>query len=444
MLQEVADRVERSGGQAYLVGGCVRDLFLERELKDYDVEVYNLKPEELEKLLTRLFGDKVKKVGKSFGVYKVGDFDFSLPRRETKTAEGHRGSDVEPDPFMSKEEAAARRDFTVNAMMMSLHDRTVHDFFGGLEDLENMVVRHVKDESFVEDPLRVFRAARFASVLEFKVADTTTELCKTLVEETKTLPKERLFGELSRVLMEAPRPSVAFRWLTSVGVTEALFKELYVLKNVEQGEFWHPEGDALEHTMLSLDALDTELRELDVMFAVLCHDMGKVNTGVWKDKELGKKSFHGHADTGAVEAEKFMRRLTDEVAMLDSVVKLVKYHMAPYDMRDALSKRVVRKMAVKVDLPKLMKVHLADKGGRGKESEEGDHWLYTSRVMQMYADVQNEVKRLVEGRHLMDWGCMPEEPKERGNRVKEVYEAQLEGEFSNLEEAEVYVKGRYR
>jgi len=239
-------------------------------------------------------------------------------------------------------------------------------------------------------------------------------------------------------------PSRAFRWMSSVGVIESLFKELHLLNGIDQGAFWHPEGDVWEHTMLSLDAVPLELRDIDTMLAILCHDMGKVNTGEWMDESLGKKTFHGHAQAGVEHTENFLRRITDEIAILESVKSLVNYHMSPYELKDNLSKRLVRRLATKVDIPKLMKVHMADRGGRGKErAVEEKHWEYVSRFIKIYNEIRSEIPRIVEGRHLIEWGAMPEEHRMRVARVKEIYEAQLDGEFSNLEEAEVYVRGRY-
>ena len=160
-----------------LVGGCVRDELMNIEPKDWDVEIYRVAPEKLKEILND-FGE-VNAVGEAFTVYKIGqDLDVSLPRRERKTGKGHRGFTVEGDPEMSFEEASKRRDFTINAILKDALTGEIIDCFGGREDLKKKIIRHVSDETFAEDSLRVLRAAQFAARFEFDIAPETIELCR--------------------------------------------------------------------------------------------------------------------------------------------------------------------------------------------------------------------------------------------------------------------------
>src|ERR671938_700808 len=176
-ILRLARAVREEGGRALMVGGCVRDRLMGRAVKDWDVEVYNVEPAVLRRLLDRL--GRVNVVGEAFTVYKLGqDLDVSLPRRERKTGRGHRAFYIEGDPSMSFEEAARRRDFTVNAVLEDPLTGELIDPFGGRADIERKLLRAVSHETFAEDSLRVLRAAQFAARFEFEVEPETVELCR--------------------------------------------------------------------------------------------------------------------------------------------------------------------------------------------------------------------------------------------------------------------------
>src|SRR5688572_21207785 len=181
-ILRLARAVGEAGGRALLVGGCVRDRLLGREVKDWDVEVYGVEPARLRELLGR-FG-RVNVVGEAFTVYKLGhDLDVSLPRRERKTGRGHRAFYIEGDPSMSFEDAARRRDFTVNAILedpLADDDERVIDPFDGRADMGRKLLRAVSPETFVEDSLRVLRAAQFAARFGFEVEEKTVALCRSI------------------------------------------------------------------------------------------------------------------------------------------------------------------------------------------------------------------------------------------------------------------------
>ena len=222
-----------------LVGGCVRDELMNIEPKDFDVEIYGIEPEKLKEILES-FG-KVDAVGEAFTVYKIGnDLDVSLPRRERKVARGHKGFVVEGDKDMSFEEAAKRRDFTVNAILKDVLTGEIVDIYGGREDIENKILRVVSPETFAEDSLRVLRAAQFAARFKFEIDAETIEICRRI--DLTDLPKERIWCELEKLLLKSQTPSIGLRWLYELNVVEQLFPEMKVLVGVPQESEWHPEG----------------------------------------------------------------------------------------------------------------------------------------------------------------------------------------------------------
>src|SRR3954471_7589022 len=259
-ILRLARAVRDAGGRALMVGGCVRDRLLGLDAKDWDVEVYGVEPARLRKLLDRM--GRVNVVGEAFTVYKLGkDLDVSLPRRERKTGRGHRAFYIEGDPSMTVEEAARRRDFTVNAILEDPLDGELLDPFGGRTDIDARLLRAVSPETFVEDSLRVLRAAQFAARFGFNVEEKTVELCRSI--DLTDLPAERVWGELEKILLAAREPSVGLRWLDTLGATRQLFPEIEALKGVPQELDWHPEGDVFIHTLLTCDRARELVDDLD-------------------------------------------------------------------------------------------------------------------------------------------------------------------------------------
>jgi tRNA nucleotidyltransferase (CCA-adding enzyme) len=234
----LAEAVKGEGGRALLVGGCVRDILMQRAPKDWDLEVYGLQPANLRRVLDR-FGS-VNVVGEAFTVYKLGrDLDVSIPRRERKTGRGHRGFVIEGDALMSIEEASRRRDFTINAILMDPVTAEIIDPFDGRIDIDNRILRVVSSDTFVEDSLRVLRGAQFAARFEFDIDSSTIEICRNI--DVTDLPAERIWGELEKLLLRSMRPSVGLDWLVKLRVVEQLFPEIGSLIGVPQDPDWHPE-----------------------------------------------------------------------------------------------------------------------------------------------------------------------------------------------------------
>src|SRR5258708_5559874 len=278
---DLAEAVRESGGRAMLVGGCVRDELMGIEPKDWDVEVYGVEPAPLREIIDKICDVNI--IGEAFTVYKIdSDLDVSIPRRERKVASGHRGFVVEGDSDMSFEEACARRDFTINAILKDILTEEVVDPFNGRGGIECKTLRMVSRETFAEDSLRVLRAAQFAARFEFEIDSETVELCKRI--DVTDLPKERVWGELEKLLLKAQKPSIGLKWLYDLGVVKQLFLEMHALVWVPQESERHPEGDVDIHTLMVVDEARKLIDELDhprqvtVMLGALAHDFGKPPT----------------------------------------------------------------------------------------------------------------------------------------------------------------------
>ena len=331
---QIAQRAAALGGTAYYVGGCVRDRLRHRECKDVDVEVHGLWPAQLEAVLSSL-GEWIS-VGESFGIYmlKGCSLDVAMPRREEKRGAGHRDFAVSVDPFLGTYGAALRRDFTVNALMENVLTGELIDHFGGVRDLERGVLRHVSDESFAEDALRVLRAAQFAARFGFTVAEETLALCSRM--ELGSLSRERVMGELEKALLKADKPSVFFETLREMGQLSVWFPELAQTIGVRQNRNYHLEEDVWTHTMMVCDAAvpyrAQPSRPLGFMLAALCHDFGKAVCTEYAD---GEWHACGHETAGLPPAGAFLRRLTSEKDLIDYVLNLCALHMKPNKLADA-------------------------------------------------------------------------------------------------------------
>lgn len=328
MARQIAERVAAAGGRTYFVGGFVRDQLLNRENKDIDLEVHGISPQLLMEILDDL-GERTV-MGASFGIFglKHYELDISMPRKASEHGGGKRDFCDFVDPFVGTEAAARRRDLTMNALMQDVLTGEILDFFGGGNDLKQGVIRHVDGASFREDPLRVIRAAQFGARFGCSVAEETAALCRTM--DLSGLPRERVFGELEKALLQSPQPSVFFQTLRQMEQLSPWFAEVEALIGVEQDPIHHPEGDVWNHTMAVLDAA-AGLREqaenpLGLMLAALCHDFGKVTA---TQIENGRVRALGHEEAGLPLAERFLSRLTGEVRLHRYVENMVLLHMRP-------------------------------------------------------------------------------------------------------------------
>ncbi len=423
ILKNISKKLKKSDLKAIVVGGSVRDHFLKKKSKDFDIEVYGAKSlNELEELLKE-YG-KVNLVGKSFGVLKLttsdGEFDFSLPRVETKVGAGHRGFKVECDGKLSFKEAFKRRDFTINAIGYDIEEKRFIDIYGGIEDIKRGILREVDSKSFVEDPLRVYRAMQFSARFGFKISDSLDKLCKKMVDDGSLdeLPKERVFEEFKKLLLKADKPSNGFYHLRRWGALKRYFLELYNLIGLKQDPFYHPEGDVFTHTMLAVDAL--KKKDLVLKLAVLCHDMGKAVTTKVVD---GRIRSMGHEEAGVEIAKSFLKRLSDEKKLIDRVLPLVRYHFVPTAFYKKAKSAAIKRLALKVNIKELVEVAKADFLGRGDENKEYEAGEWLLKKAESLKVKDEPIKPLVSGKDLIKLGFEPS-PK-MGEILKRLYDLQL-------------------
>jgi tRNA nucleotidyltransferase (CCA-adding enzyme) len=441
--------VSLAGGRALVVGGWVRDHLLGHDTNDYDIEVYNVEAAQLRELLDRQ--GRVDAVGEAFTVYKVklreGNqsfvVDVSLPRRESKTGRGHRGFVVEGDPYMSFEEAARRRDFTINSIMYDpLTDEDL-DYYGGREDLKNKIIRIVDPQTFVEDSLRVLRAMQLASRLEFTIDPATVELCRSI--ELSDLPAERIWAEVEKWLLLSRQPSIGMRVARELMIVEKLWPEIRSLIDCPQDETQHPEGDVFTHTAMCLDEarkLIDDLgypKQLTVMLAALCHDFGKPMTTKF-EKEFFSASGHEKAGLGPTEGLLDLLKVFtfDHYDVRKQVLALVAHHLTPVRWFEATAAGeqttdgMLRRLARRVEPGLLYRVELANRLGRGGQPNPIAEEWFIRRVRELGIE-EKAPEPLLMGRHVLELGL--ESGKRVGEITNAIYEKQLDGEIRTLEEA---------
>jgi len=434
----------RRVGSPRLVGGGVRDWLLGRPSHDYDIEVAGVDFPTLQRVLTRFGGTDL--VGRSFGVIKLRmrgrEYDFSLPRRESKEGSGHRGFAVTPDPQLSDAEAAARRDFTINAIAYDPFADTLIDPHNGQADLQRGILRHTS-AAFSEDPLRVLRGFQLAARLDFALAPETAALCREISDTFHELALERVWGEWDKWATKATKPS---RGLDVLKVTGWLrhFPEVAALATTPQDPTWHPEGNVFTHTQHCLDALVAldawrsaapALRR-KLTFAVLAHDFGKPATTFVGERGSVKRILSpGHEAAGTAPTEAFLRRIGAPLEIATHVCPLVKNHLAHYSgqpAQDGFSDAAVRRLARRLapaTIEELLIVMRADHDGRPPlhDAETLARIEALGAKARELALTDSAPKPLVLGRHLITLGWRP------GPAFKTVldaaFEAQLDGQF---------------
>lgn len=433
----LATAVRDAGGRALIVGGWVRDEMLGRVPKDLDLEVRGLPADELRAVLSR-FG-RVDAVGESFTVYKIGGVDVSLPRRESKTGRGHKGFTVEGDPHLSIEDAARRRDFTINAMARDPLTDEILDPFHGRDDLEAGRLRMVDAATFGDDSLRVLRAMQFAARFGLVVEPATAAVCRAVPLDD--LPAERVWGEFEKLLLQAEEPSIGLTVAWDLQVIHRLLPELVALRSCPQDPEWHPEGDVWTHTLMVVDQARRRIEGLGrgaavaMMLGALCHDLGKPLTTATRD---GHVRSPGHEAAGVPVATSVLDRLNvhtmDGYDVRHTVLGLVAEHMRPSAFMKSpkpAGDGAFRRLAQRVDLELLARFSDADCQGRGGtfDCSAGSWFLARAKALGIEHAAPDPI---VLGRHLIDAGVKP--GPQMGEILRALYEQQLDGEFTSLDE----------
>jgi tRNA nucleotidyltransferase (CCA-adding enzyme) len=434
---EICRLVKEAGGEALLVGGSVRDIFFNKMPKDFDLEIYKLETDEIKEIVQKV--GKVSEVGKAFGVLKIFlgngiDIDVSLPRTDSKVDAGHKGFDVRTDPYMSIEDAARRRDFTMNSMAADPLTGKLNDPFNGLDDIRNRILKITDPERFQDDPLRVLRAVQFAGRFGMEIDKESLAIIQKMTPFLKELPRERILEEWEKLLVKSDKPSLGLSAGMLMGVFKELHPEFTVLTKTPQEKEWHPEGDVWMHTLMSVDEAAKISREYDldeetafvIMLSALCHDLGKQFTTEIMEKD-GKIRItsHGHEQAGEEPTKKFLASIGADGQTRSKVVKLVANHLIPSAWfidstvrGQKISKGAFNRLAAKIHPATMRELALAaaaDHRGRGPfanpenpnqlmmpENFPAGKW-FIEKAREIGVE-KSEPKDLIKGRDLFSFG----------------------------------------
>jgi len=443
LLDRIVRDLRAAEYRAVVVGGAVRDALLGLEPKDFDIEVYGIAYDRLAGFLAE-YG-RIDLVGKSFGVVKLGEYDFSVPRRDSKFGLKHRDFHATFDEQITPSEAASRRDFTINAIGYDPVAGEILDFLGGQDDLRNRVLRATGD-AFAEDPLRVLRGMQFACRFDLTLDPHTADMCRTIVDQYSTIARERVAEEFMKWAVKSVRPGRIGEYLTACG-WGVHFPEVVRLAGVPQDPQWHPEGDVGTHTMFVLDAasriatrdgLEGDERAV-LLFSALSHDFAKATTTALRERDGQMRwTSWGHEADGGPMARAFLEGIGIKAAIVDQVVPLVENHLAASSIGREVTPRAVRRLAMRLapaTIVQLLRLIEADYSGRPPLPTGLPEGALRIRAMaEAQAVEQGPQKPFILGRHVMPYfGGVP--GKHIGEVTSAAYEAQADGAFSNEAEA---------
>ena len=427
---EIAQRLRAAGHVAYFAGGCVRDLVRGVTPKDVDIAT-DARPEEVQQIFSRTYA-----VGAHFGVVVVLEsrmqFEVATFRSDGAYLDGRRPTEVH---FASAEEDAARRDFTINGMFFDPTTEDVIDYVGGRKDLEARLIRAIGDpaQRFSEDRLRMLRAIRFATTLDFEIEAATWNALVANAAAISEISAERIREELVRIFL-SPHRVRGWDLLDASGLMRVVLPELEALKGCEQPPQFHPEGDVFKHTRIMLELLPAQA-SLPLVFSVLLHDIGKPPTA--SVDETGRIRFNGHDRVGAEMTETVMERLRFSRAEIEATVEAVRQHMVFKDvskMRVAKLKRFMARPTFTDEL-ELHRVDCASSHGML------DNYEFLLQKREEFSHEPIIPPPLVRGDDLVALGMKP------GPKFGEILEAvetrQLEGTLKSREQALAWVKSEY-
>jgi poly(A) polymerase len=428
--REIVSRLRERGHVAYFAGGCVRDMVRGLVPKDYDVAT-DAPPETVQKIFRRTYA-----VGAKFGVIVVleNEFQFEVAtfRSDDVYVDGRRPSAVH---FSSPEEDAKRRDFTINGMFFDPLGNEIIDFVGGRADLEAKLVRAIGDpaQRFLEDRLRMLRAVRFATVLDYKIDNPTWDALVAHASSIVEISAERIRDELVKIFL-SPNRVRGWDLLDESGLLKAVLPEIEPMKGCAQPEQFHPEGDVFQHTRLMLQMLPEKV-SVPLVFSVILHDVAKPVTS--HVDPTGRIRFNEHDKIGAEMTDQIMERLRFSRAEIDDTVEMVRQHMVFKDvpkMRVAKLKRFMARPTFEEEL----ELHRVDcEGSHGML----DNYEFLRQKREEFANEPIIPPPLVRGEDLIALGMKP------GPQFGEILEAvetrQLEGALKDREEALEFVKREF-
>lgn len=428
----VVNKLKDAGYVAYFAGGCVRDVLLEKKVKDYDIAT-SATPLEVRKIFPN-----ADAIGAHFGVMLVNHeglhFEVATFRTDGSYSDGRRPESVE---FSSPAEDAQRRDFTVNGLFQDPDTGEVIDFVDGRVDLNAGILRAIGDpeERFQEDALRLMRAVRFATTLGFDIESKTWNAVCDHAFLLEKISVERVRDEFSKIMI-SPNRRRGLELLVDSGLINYFLPEVIFLMGCEQPPQWHPEGDVYVHTCIMLEMLGEEEVELPLALAVLLHDIGKPATYTYDTAE-DRIRFSGHDDVGAVMTEEILRRMRYPNDLVEDVRVMVANHMRfmhVMQMRESKLKRFMSRETFSLEM-ELHRVDCASSNG----FTENYNFLTEKRVE--FANEPLIPEPLIKGRDLIEMGFSP------GPEFKEILTAvqteQLEGRLDDREVAIAWVEKKY-
>jgi len=426
-----------AGFPTLFAGGCVRDLLLGRPLKDIDIATAAL-PDQIE----AFFPGQTVAVGKAFGVIVVlrggHSFDVATFRTDGAYADGRHPQGV---TYATVKDDALRRDFTVNGLFCVAENGEVIDYVGGVADLGARVIRAIGEPEarFREDRLRMLRAVRFASVLEFEIDSATWAAIQAHPDWLTSVSAERIATEFVRMLCESPRPSRGLNLLRESGLLAQFMPEVAALHGTRQPPQFHPEGDVWTHTCLMLDDLPAP-RQPELALAVLLHDIGKPATFCEQAvPESGgtRIRFPNHAPVGAAMVEQLLQRLRQPTARIEAVKALVAGHMQ-FVEADKMRRAKLRRFLGAREFPDMLELMRLD---IRYSNNDFTTWRFLKEAFESFRAEPVLPEPLARGRDLVSWGVEP--GPELGRLLDELYDAQLEGRITSAEDARAFVfRGR--
>ena len=429
LANSICETLRRSGFQALLVGGCVRDLLLGHEPADYDVTT-DATPDQV----IGLFPENVA-VGAQFGVVLI-------PQEELKVEVATFRSDIgysdgrHPDRVSfskTAEEDVQRRDFTINGLLMRHDTGEVLDYVGGQADLRAKVIRAIgdPDRRFTEDKLRMLRAVRFAARFGFEIESDTLRAIRRHVEEIRQVSPERLRDELTKMLTEGAARR-AFELLDETGLLQQVLPEIAAMKGVEQPPQFHPEGDVWIHTRLMLEALPAGVSPT-LAWGVLLHDVGKPPAFKSASETGDRIRFDGHVDVGVRMAEEICRRLRFSNEDTEQILALVDNHMRFKDV-DSMRASTLKRFVRLAHFDEHLALHRLD-----CLSSHGnlDSYELVRRFIAETPPEQVRPERLITGDDLQAMGFRP--GPVFSQILGSLEDAQLEGQVKTREEAAQFV-----
>ena len=403
-LNQIFNKLKLENVRPIIVGGFIRDSLLHVQSKDIDIELYGISSfEKLESILEE-FGS-VNSVGKCFGVCKLHfnglDLDFSLPRKDNKIGFGHKGFEIEINSSLDFKEAASRRDFTINAIAYDVLEKQIIDPFNGIKDLDNKLLKVVDKKKFSQDPLRVLRTIQFYARFDLRIDSELFTLCESMIKNNllDELPKDRVFGEIKKLILKSSKPSKGFKLLKEFGG----LKYLSPLEHLSNNQFYKI-LDSLDN-IVSLKT-NSNKTNIILMLSVLCSEFDSLQTML------------------------FISKLTNEKELLTKVLSLTQTNL-----EDSYTDTQLFKLALEVNIEHFLILQNAI----NIIKKEGFFNRIKARAISL-GILNQKLKMILKGRDILEYGIKPS--KEYSTILNDAYEAQMNLEIKNIKEAKIWLKNR--